>query len=320
MRSPNPCSRPWPFCAALKQIELPDDGGTSRQKQACGRFRMVKKIAVTGATGFIGRHVLKALSKRPVEVVALSRQASGLPQFTNVSWRRLDIAAPPADPHETMGRPDTLIHLAWDGLPNYRSLHHFETELPRQYAFLERAVECGLPSLFCAGTCFEYGMQTGALAESSPCVPDNPYGFAKHALQQQLSFLERSMPFSLTWARLFYTYGPGQNPRSLWTQFHDAYRKGHSSFDMSGGKQVRDFLAIEKLAQSIADLALGPGGHGVVNLCSGTPVTVLDLVQGWAAELAWDVRLNLGHYPYPDYEPMEFWGDDTLLRKALLAS
>lgn len=281
---------------------------------------MLKKIAITGATGFIGKHLLKALGEMPVDVVALSRRFDDLPEFPHVSWHSIDLATPPVDPYEAMGRPDILIHLAWDGLPNYRSLHHFETELPRQYAFLKRAIECGLPSLLCAGTCFEYGMQAGALAESRPCTPENPYGFAKHALQQQLSFLERSMPFSFTWMRLFYTYGPGQGTRSLWTQFQEAYSNGCSSFDMSGGKQVRDFLPIETLARRIADLALGPGGHGVVNLCSGVPVTVLELVQGWAAELDWDVRLNLGHYPYPDYEPMEFWGDDTLLRKALIAS
>lgn len=281
---------------------------------------MVTKVAVTGATGYIGQHVLKALSKRSADIVALSRHADQQDGINRISWRQLDLATPPANPYEAMGHPDVLIHLAWDGLPQYHSLHHFETELPRQYTFLKRSIECGLPALFCAGTCFEYGMQTGPLAENEPCMPSNAYGYAKHALQQQLAFLQCKSPFALTWARLFYSYGNGQGTRSLWTQFHEAHRQGKTSFDMSGGQQIRDFLTVETMAERIVDLALGPGRHGVVNLCSGAPQTVADLVQGWATKLGWDVRLNLGHYPYPDYEPMEFWGDDTLLRKALIAS
>lgn len=276
-----------------------------------------KTVAVTGASGFIGRHVLAALARRPVDVVALSRQADGLPSSPGLTWKLFDIAAAPGDPFEAMGRPDILIHLAWDGLPNYRSLHHFETELPRQYDFLKRSVQGGLKSVFCSGTCFEYGMQSGALSEDTPCLPSNPYGFAKHALQQQLALLRETIPFQLSWARLFYTYGPGQSPKSLWPQLQDAHRRGATVFDMSGGAQLRDFLAIETLAELIVSLALDHQDTGVVNLCSGKPVAVRDIVTQWVAELNWDVRLNLGHYPYPDYEPMEFWGDNTKLRRIL---
>ncbi len=276
----------------------------------------VKTVAVTGASGFVGRHVLAALARRPVEIIALSRR-SGHPPLPAAAWKEMDIADLRADPFEAMGRPDVLIHLAWDGLPNYRSPDHDETELPRQHDFLKRAVQGGLSSLFCAGTCFEYGLQSGALSEDTPCLPSNPYGRAKHALQQQLEMLRQSMPFEMTWARLFYTYGPGQNPKSLWPQFHEAHRRGASVFDMSGGAQIRDFLAIETLAELIATLALDHPGAGVVNLCSGDPVTVRDIVTRWAAELNWNVRLNLGHYPYADYEPMEFWGDNSKLRGIL---
>ncbi len=113
--------------------------------------------------------------------------------LTGVDWKTLDVADC-IDPFETMGKPDVLIHLAWDGLPNYRSPHHVEAELPRQFSFLKRAIEGGLRSLFVSGTCFEYGMQSGALSETIPSLPDNPYGLAKHALQQQLSDLRKACP------------------------------------------------------------------------------------------------------------------------------
>ena len=80
---------------------------------------------------------------------------------------RIDIADPPAHAFELLGRPDVLIHLAWGGLPNYPSLHHFERELPAHYALLKRLVDDGLRRLVVAGTCFEYGMQSGPLAEDA---------------------------------------------------------------------------------------------------------------------------------------------------------
>ena len=109
------------------------------------------------------------------------------------------------------------MHLAWDGLPNYRSLHHFETELPKQYRFLREVVSRGLKSLLVTGTCFEYGMQNGELSESLICMPDNPYGYAKDALRRQLTFLKTEFQFNLTWARLFYMYGEGQGSKSIYS-------------------------------------------------------------------------------------------------------
>jgi hypothetical protein len=92
--------------------------------------------AVSGASGFIGRHVLSALLQHDVEVVALCRDRASLTGWQErVEVVELDHASPPEQAYALMGRPDVLLHLAWQGLPNYQSLHHFEQELPRQYAF-----------------------------------------------------------------------------------------------------------------------------------------------------------------------------------------
>lgn len=271
---------------------------------------MTMKIAVTGATGFIGRHVLAELSKRDVLVHAVARPGrSELPALRQGYWLHADLSDMAGDAYQALGRPDVLIHLAWEGLPNYRSLHHFETELPRQYAFLKHMVEGGLPSLVAAGTCFEYGMQSGALAETFATRPDNPYGFAKDVLRKQLQFLQRSQPFRFTWARLFYMYGEGQGENSLLSQLRRAVEQGDKSFNMSGGEQLRDFLPVEEVARLLVALALNNANIGTVNICAGEPISVRGLVERWLAEFNWDIRLNLGHFPYPDYEPMAFWGD-----------
>lgn len=268
------------------------------------------KVAVTGASGFIGRHVLLELAKHPVDVVAVVRNAARRIQAgPRVQVVEVDLASPPPAAFAGMGRPDVLIHLAWGGLPDYRSLRHMEMELPDQYRFLADLVREGLPAAVVAGTCFEYGMQSGPLGETMDVRPDNPYGYAKDALRRQLQFLRGFHPFALTWARLFYMYGEGQAEYSLLSQLKRAVERGESRFDMSGGEQLRDFLPVEDVAAILVALALRKADIGVVNVCSGKPVSIRSLVEGWLRENGWNIQLNLGHYDYPGYEPMAFWGD-----------
>ena len=84
---------------------------------------------------------------------------------------------------------------------------------------------------------------------------------------------------------------------------------------MSGGEQVRDFLPVEKVAENIVKIALQKKVTGVVNCCSGEPVTVKAFVDKYLIEKNKRITLNLGFYPYPDYEPMRFWGDISKLKK-----
>lgn len=267
-------------------------------------------VAVSGATGFIGRHVLAELESRSVETIVLVRSAS-IMSIENSSSRvvELDLHEAPSNAFEFMGRPDVLIHLAWSDLLNYKSLHHFEQELPAQYRFLKSLVESGLQNIVVAGTCFEYGMQSGALSEDVAPHPSNPYGFAKDALRCQLEYLKSAHPFRLTWARLFYLYGEGQAESSLLPQLRQAAERGDPFFNMSGGEQLRDYLPVTEVAKSLVSLALAKEDMGAVNVCSGTPISVRKLVEDLIKENGWSITLNLGHYPYPDYEPMAFWGD-----------
>lgn len=272
------------------------------------------RVAVTGASGFIGRHVLAELSRHGVEVVAVTRDAARLNDAKeSVQVVAMDIAQTEANCFELLGKPDVLIHLAWDGLPNYRSLHHFETELPRQYRFLKRMIESGLPSLFITGTCFEYGMQSGALSAKNQTSPTNPYGYAKDTLRQQLEYLKATKPFNMTWGRLFYMYGEGQPGTSLLPKLKEAIAGGDKVFNMSGGEQLRDYLPVEEVAHQIVKLAMSQCDMGAVNVCSGKPVSVRRLVEQWIAENNWTIDLNLGYYPYPDYEPIAFWGELALV-------
>ena len=229
----------------------------------------------------------------------------------------MDIAKPPADAYDQMGKPDVLMHLAWGGLPNYSSKHHLEQELPAHRRFLAGLVGAGLGGVTVTGTCLEYGMQSGALREEMPTAPVTAYGKAKDELRAHVEQLQESLPFNLTWARLFYLHGEGQAPGSLLPQLEAAIGRGDAAFNMSGGEQLRDYLPVEEAASYLVRLALNDRDNGVVNVCSGRAVSVRELVEGVVAKHGSSIKLNLGSVPYPAYEPMAFWGDRTKLDHTL---
>ena len=279
------------------------------------------KIAVTGSTGFIGQYVLRELVSRSEidSIVATGRRKerpTTLPE--KCQYEYLDITSPSPDDYERIGRPDVLIHLAWEGLPNYRSLHHFETELPRQYAFLNSLLSSGLPSLLVTGTCFEYGMASGELSEEMAVRPTNPYGFAKNALREQLEYRQKKSEFNLTWARLFYLYGNGQASSSIYSLLMSAINNGEVNFKMSKGDQLRDFLPIEIAAKNLVSLIFQDSNVGIVNIGSGSPVSIRSLVEGWVSGRNAKISLQLGSFPYPDYESLAFWASPKKLNQILV--
>lgn len=278
------------------------------------------RIAVTGASGFIGRYVLRELRARGVEVVAVSRSTDRFPPESEDCERVVvDITSPPENPFESLGKPNVLIHLAWGGLPNYQSTHHVSTELPLQAAFLTSCINHGLKRLVVTGTCYEYGLVSGELTEDTPPQPCTQYGIAKDLLRQKLFALHQQFDFELAWLRLFYLFGQGQSEKSLYSLLHTAIERGDQTFDMSGGEQVRDYLPIECAARLLVDVAVKAGDIGTVNLCSGRPTRLRDQVTRWIAASGSPIRMNLGKYPYPTYEPMAFWGSRRKLDRVLEA-
>ena len=223
-------------------------------------------------------------------------------------------------PHDSCGVPEDLAQLACPGLPKYKELFHFEQNLPAAYRFVKNMVEAGVQHVLVTGTCFEYGMQSGPLSEDLPALPENPYGLAKDTLRKFLQELQKHYPYTLQWVRLFYMYGEGQNPNSLLAQLDCAIDQGRESFNMSGGEQLRDYLPVEEVARRLAVLAETPDINGIINCCSGKPTSVRRLVEERVRERKSSIKLNLGYYPYPDYEPMAFWGDasrlETILERA----
>jgi dTDP-6-deoxy-L-talose 4-dehydrogenase (NAD+) len=268
-------------------------------------------VLVTGATGFVGRHLVSALLARGCKVRAVARNvevAQCMQWFDAVEFVAADIHAVDLDIATLTEGVDALAHLAWPGLPNYQGLFHFEHNLFADYAFIKRAVEAGISQILVTGTCFEYGLQSGPLSEDTTPQPANPYGLAKNTLRLFLEALQRERPFILQWARLFYLHGEGQNPNSLLASLDRAVDAGDQVFNMSAGDQLRDYLAIDVAAGYLATLLQRRDFSGVVNCCSGRPISVRALVEQRLRERASSIALNLGHYGYSAHEPLAFWG------------
>ncbi len=278
------------------------------------------KFLVTGATGFVGRHVTQELLRRGHNVTVVTRHRDRIlemPWQSCVEVVSYDIHTKDSDVASVLGIPDILVHLAWPGLPHYKELFHFEENLPADYRFLKQMIFSGVKNIVITGTCLEYGMQSGSLEEELPTLPVTPYGLAKDTLRKFLQELQAYHPYILQWARLFYLHGPGQNSRSLLACLDRAIENGDQSFNMSGGEQLRDYLPVEEAAKRLVLIAEHPECSGIINCCSGESISVKNLVEQRIKERGAKINLNVGYFPYPDYEPMAFWGNVNKLQKIL---
>ena len=278
------------------------------------------KILVTGATGFIGNYVVSELLNKNMDVITTgieSKMKVHKKWLEDVTYIQADLNESRTDWFTFFGEPDMIIHLSWQGLPNYKELFHFEENLPNNYYFIKNMVKSGCKKVVVIGTCFEYGMQSGALKEDLETKPDNPYALAKDTLRKYLEQFQTHVAFNLKWIRLFYMYGNGQNPNSILSQLETALEKGEKVFNMSGGEQLRDYLPVEKVAENIVKISLQDKINGIINCCSGEPISIRNLVENYLKENNKSIEINLGHYPYPVYEPMAFWGDDEKLRQVI---
>lgn len=278
-------------------------------------------VLITGASGFIGSHVIEAILnlKQAISVTATSRTTDRpkvLSWYDKVTYIECNLYDK-SNFKKLFNGIDLMIHFAWDGLPNYGAPFHFEKNLIDNYFFIKNAVTAGIKKIVVTGTCFEYGMIEGVLNENMITNPSNSYGLAKDTLRKFTEELQKMQQFQFNWIRLFYIYGSGQNEKAFYVQLKNALENGEASFNMSGGEQLRDYLPVGEVANYIVKIAFQERFNGVVNCCSGKPISIRYLAEKIIQESGKSIKLNLGFYPYSTFEPMAFWGDNSLLKKII---
>ena len=277
------------------------------------------KILITGATGFIGNHIINTLLKEGNDtIVATSsniKKAQGCHWFNKIDYIAYDFNTPITENlYDLFYQPDVVIHLSWGDVSNCKSESHINTHLMNNYYVIRNLIHHGLNNIVIAGTCLEYGVN-GYLSEEMITQPSSAYGIAKDSLRKFLENLQKEYPFHLRWARLFYMYGQGQSERSLLSLVDSAIKNNDKVFNMSGGEQLRDYKHVEDVAKDLIFLAKLEGHSDIINCCSGVPISVRRLVEEHLTKYNSSLTLNLGYYPYVDYEPMAFWGDNRKLQQ-----
>ena len=281
------------------------------------------KILVTGATGFIGSHLIRSLlNNKKNQIIATSRnikKAEKFDWFHKVKYFEYDLNNNSGiDLYNYFEEPNQLIHLAWDKVSDVKNLSHIEEELFNQLKFIRNMIAGGLKEVIVTGSCFEYGMIEGGLNEDLDTKPSNSYGIAKDTLRKFIIELKENFSFQYKWIRIFYVYGEGQSKRSLFYLLDKAIKNKDKQFNMSGGEQLRDYLYISELTKYICLIAdQNIYVDKIINCCSGNPRSVKDLVQEYLKDKDYNMILSLGYYPYRDFEPMAFWGDRTNLENLL---
>ena len=278
------------------------------------------KIAITGATGFIGQHVRNVLAKTDNDVVLVVRYVDRVgDKSAREEIVAADLSQARTDWFELFGRPDVVLHLAWGGLPNYMDCYHVNVELPTQLRFLTALIKSGLKKLVVTGTCYEYGISSGALSEDQETNPNTPYGIAKDRLRKELFKLRSTQHFDITWARIFYPYGEGQSESSIYSQLTRAISDNEKEFAIGSGTQMLDFIQVTTVAKALLAFVTEIKGIGLINVGSGDPQTVIEFVERLISRFESNIVPKVGVINDREYESISFWSDNNLLDSLALS-
>jgi len=254
----------------------------------------VKRVLVTGGSGFIGRQALAPLRERGYEVQApRSRDADLLATATAA---RLVAEL----------RPTHLLHLAWDARPgkywtSTENLAWVEGSLRLLRAFAEAGGERAV----LAGTCAEYEWTDAVhcVEGETSLAPGTLYGAAKHGLHVTAERYAAQAGVSFAWGRIFFVFGPHEHPARLAASVCAALVRGEPA-ETGAGTQVRDFLYSGDLGDAFAALLDSPV-QGAVNVASGEPRRIRDLVAALGEAAGRPDLLRIGARPSNPSEPAE---------------
>ena len=115
----------------------------------------------------------------------------------------------------------------------------------------------------------------------------------------------------LQWLRAFYIYGDDMFNQSIFTKLLQAANDGKKTFPFTTGKNKYDFIHVEELARQIAVVAMQTGEVGVINCCSGKPVSLGEKVEEFIKEHGLDIKLEYGVFPDREYDSPGVWGDGS---------
>ena len=215
-----------------------------------------------------------------------------------------------------MGKPDVCIHLAWRNGFVHNADSHIE-DLPNHYTFLKNMIEGGLKHVVVMGTMHEVGYWEGAIDENTPTNPLSLYGIAKNALRQMVEILAKKSEVCFQWTRGYYIIGDDIKSNSIFSKIVQAEQAGNKKFPFTTGKNLYDFISLEELAKEIACVSLQTEVNGIINCCTGKPVSLAEQVESFIKEHNFKIRLEYGAYPDRAYDSPGVWGDAKKIQQIM---
>jgi len=276
------------------------------------------KVFVTGASGFIGAHVTRALCARGHSVVALVLPVDSLfrlkdetGKFTVVTGQLSDTDTLYQALHKF--RPEACLHLAWFAAPHeYLSSPQNISSLTDSLALLNGLIQAGCRQVVMAGTCAEYDTNFGYLQEESANRPTTLYGATKLScclISQKIAALAQ---IDFAWARIFFPYGPQENKQRVVPSAIRALLRG-KPFPATEGEYIRDYIFVEDVADAFCTI-LEKKAKGIFNISSGQPVTIRQLLELIGSLIGNSDLIKFGALSYRDWDPPFICGDNRRLK------
>lgn len=269
-------------------------------------------VLVTGATGFVGRHVVARLLEDGQRVRRLLRAPDGNGPAEGVEDVTRAAGVLGLEPADLAG-VDAVLHLAAAGVsPKVATADELRaSNVDGTAHLLELIADAGTSRLVLLGTCAEYGRSADAhtaIPPDAPLRPLSPYPRSKAEGFARACDLVARHGLTAHYLRLFTAFGEGQTARALWPSLRTAALAG-DDFPMTSGYQVRDFLPVEEAARTIVATRTAPAPAGrllVRNLGSGTGTSVLDFALDWWGRFGARGRLLPGAIPDRSDEPLRY--------------
>ena len=273
------------------------------------------KILVTGADGYIGRHIVNNLLDLGHEVIAVDIHTDDIND--KAEKKKLNLfTADLTNVYTSLGSPDVCLHMAWrDGFV-HNSVNHIG-DLSSHYKFLVALMEQGLKHLAVMGTMHEVGYWEGKIDENTPCNPISMYGIAKDALRRSMIAYCKSNSILLQWLRGFYILGDDKKNHSIFSKLLQADEQGQELFHFTTGKTKYDFINVDELVEQISKAVTQTDVTGIINCCSGNPMTLAERVENFIKDHKLKIRLNYGVFPDRPYDSPIIFGDDKKIKQIM---
>jgi nucleoside-diphosphate-sugar epimerase len=265
-------------------------------------------IVITGCTGFIGKNLINFLIKKKPNLKIYAFYNKTLPAYKNSNIKLIKFNSEKNFQYDFIDKNTSVIHLAWDYIPNYDTLKHKTTHLKIQKKFIKKILNKKPRSLFVMGTCFEYGFPQKKVDEQSEIKPLNHYAQAKNLLRIYIKKIKPKFT-NFTWGRLFYVYGKNQAKQTLYGQYTKYKDNKNRLRKLVKNKNLElDYLSINTVCRYITILALNKNNNNEVNICSGKKILLQNMINRWSKKKFIKVKKRNLEF---------FYGSNTKLRSII---